>query len=215
MMPIADYLTEIEFAAQNVINTIWEERNRLQQLEAEVARLTQLTEDGYERAQFVHDNFGDDPEDVAMAGGMMMETYFGDDKKRFHRDQDRENLANQVVAHRFSVDSLAGSLLEYAKKGIALAHGEPANCPNGRAVGTQDLKTAIWQSRNQSTHWEEAKANGGTFRNAAIKPCFDKLAADFDPKFGDYTQRDIAFDVVEQLEWKDFASFKADMLTLA
>ena len=214
MMNVADYLTEIEYAAQNIIPLIWAERERLKELEAQIAPLRKVIEHNYQQSESWQLN-AEDPDDVAMGAGIYWGTYFGEDKELFYKDKDREKLVDQIAAHRISVDSLAGSLLEYAKKGISLAHGGLAACPAGRAIGTQRLKTIIWQARNQSTHWEEAKANNGVFKNAEIKKCFDKLSIDVDARFADYTERDMAFDVIEQLGWKDFTIFKAEMMSLS
>src|SRR5437870_1412879 len=176
MMAMTDYLAEIEFAASNVIPIVWRERNRLRELEAEVASLTKLVEDNYRRAECVAMN-AEDPDDVAMATGRYWDNYFGDDKERYYKDKDRAKLIEQIAAHALSIGSLAGSLLQYAKQGISLAHGGFANCPNGRSIGTQFLKDVIWQGRNQGIHWEEGKLH------PSIQQCFEKLVKEADPKF--------------------------------
>lgn len=84
-MTIAEYLDEIEFAAQNVISTLWADQERLVILEHEIIPLRYLVEDGYRRAEFVAQN-AEDPDDVAMAAGMHFEAYFGDDKKLFAKE---------------------------------------------------------------------------------------------------------------------------------
>ncbi|QJW94704.1 hypothetical protein [Frigoriglobus tundricola] len=208
MMTMGDYLTEIEYAASSLIPIIWEERHRLQKLEMEVASLTRLVEDNYRRAASVAMN-SEDADDAAMAAGIYWENYFGDDKERYHKDQDREKLANQIAAHALSIGSLAGSLMQYAKQGISLAHGGLPACPNGRAIGSQFLKDVIWQGRNQAIHWEDGNPH------PPVRQCFDKLKVDAAPAFADYTKRNMAVDVVELLGWTDFAKFSADLLSLA
>lgn len=207
MMAMEDYLTEIEYVAEPTISTIWRERTRLRSLEAEIVKLTDLTEEKYRNAEFVS-QIADNPEDVAMGAGMYWGNYFGADKERYYKGKDREKLVEQVAVHAFSVGAAAGSLLHYAKQGISICHGGLASCPDGRAIGSQFLKNVVWQSRNQTSHWEE-----GNF-TALVRECFEKLSRDIDPRFGEYQTRTMAVDVVELLGWTDFASFKGDMLLL-
>lgn len=208
MMAMVNYLAEIEYAASSLFPVIWEERNRLQKLEAELDSLTRRVKDNYLRAEFLATN-SEDPDDVAMAAGVYWENYFGDDKDRYHKDKHREKLVDQVATHAFSIDSLAGSLLQYAKQGISLSHGGLSACPDGRAIGSQFLKDVIWQGRNQAIHWEEH--NPPTH----VQRCFDKLAKEVDQIFADYRTRNMAQVVVRLLGWKDFATFRADLLSLA
>lgn len=208
MMAMKGYLIEIQYAAESIISTIWEEHNRLRRLEAKVGELTKLTEENYRRAEFVAQN-ADNPEDVAMAAGMHWDNFFGTDKERYYKGIDREKLVEQISVHAFSVGAAAGSLLHYAKHGISLCHGGVASCPDGRPIGSQFLKDVVWQGRNQAIHWEE-----GQFR-PAVRRCFGALSAEIDPRFADYQNRNMAFDVIELLGWTDFDKFKDDMLSLA
>jgi len=208
MMTIQEYLAEIEYAAGNLISIIWEERKRLQAMEMELERLTPLVKENYLRAESVALN-AQDFDDDAMAVGMYWENYFGDDKERHAKTNEREKLAQQVAAHTFSASALAGSLLQYAKQGISLTHGDLASTPSGRAIGGQFLRDVIWQSRNQAIHWEEGKPRD------PVRQCFDKLAQEVAPHFAEYTNRSMAFDVVELLAWTDFDKFNADLLLLA
>jgi hypothetical protein len=208
MMAMRDYLTEIEFAAGRLIPMVWEERTNLQTLEAELAELVRLVGQNYDRAADVAMN-ALDGEDVALATGMYWENYFGDDKARFHKDEDRKRLADQVAAHALSVSSIAAALLQFAKGGLSLAHGGFKNCPQGRALGGQFLKDVVWEGRNQAIHWEEGKPREATQR------CFDSLSKDFGASFSEYRTRNMAMDIVAILGWTDFERFKADMLSLA
>ena len=208
MMKMGDYLLEIEYATTNLIAIIWKERERLRNLETEVASLTERAEDNYRRAEFVAMN-AEDPDDVAMATGMYWENYFGDDKERYYKDKDREKLIEEIAAHAFSVGSIAGSLLQYAKQGISLCHGGLAACPNGRGFGSQFLKDVIWQGRNQTMHWEEGHLS------SQVRQCFEKLANEINTSFADYQNRNIGLDIIDLLGWVDFAKFRDDMLLLA
>jgi hypothetical protein len=208
MMPMVDYVKEIEYAAASLIPVIWAERDRVHQLEAEVASLAKIAEQNYIQAESVQMN-AEDPDDVAMGAGMYWATYFGEDKERHDKDKDREALVEQIGVHAVSVASLATSLLQLAKQGVSVAHGGLAQCPNGRSIGTQFLKDVVWQGRNHGIHWEEGNPH------PAVQRCFDLLAKETDSVFAEYKRRNVTADVVELLGWKDFARFKADMLSLA
>ena len=207
-MFITDYLNEIEFAVANLMPAIWGERARLVELEKQLTQLTRVVEDNYRQAESIYMN-AEDPEEVAMAAGVHWENYFGDDKERFHKNQDRERLQDQIVAHAFSVGSLSCALLQLAKQGISLGHGGLEGCPNGRSIGTQAIKVVIWQGRNQSIHWEEDNSR------PAVEQCFDTLAREKDAKFVDYKTKNMAFDIVELLGWKTVDDFTTDMQSLA
>jgi len=208
MMTTSDFLNEIEYAAQNLIAMIWEERKRLTELEDQIASLSKVVAHNYRQAESVALN-AEDPDEVAMAAGMHWNNYFGDDKDLYEKSKAKESLDDQIVAHAFSVESLAASLLQYAKQSISLAHSGLANCPAGRPIGSQELKIVIWQGRNQAIHWEEGKFT------APVEQCFKTLAKDVDPIFADYTKRNMAFDVVSLLGWHDFTDFGRDLLSLS
>lgn len=207
-MKMSEYLREIEHAATNVLELIWDEVKQLKALETEVARLTAQVALAYSRAALVAADT-DDPDDVALGTGMTFDTYFGPDKDRYHKDEELRLVQAKVATHEFSRSALAGSLLQYAKQGISLCHAGLGNCPSGRAIGSQHLKDVIWNARNQAIHWEEGNLHGPT------KACFDNLAKDFGLSFSNYHQRSLAFDVVELIKWISFQDFERDMGGLA
>lgn len=95
-------------------------------------------------------------------------------------------------------------------KGISVAHGGLAACPDGRQVTpSQTLKNVIWQGRNQALHWEDGNPQPPVIR------CFNALASESDPKFANYANGNLALDVIELLGWTDFNRFHADMTLLA
>lgn len=207
-MRIADYLSEIEHAATSLIDIIWSEQLKLHEIEVEIGNLQPVVEDNYRRALDIQ-HFAEDPDDVMMGVGMYWDNYFGEDKHLYHTDMKRQELANKVTSHAFSVTSLSAALLQHAKQGISLAHGGTKNCPSGRSIGSQSLKTIIWEARNQSLHWEEANFRQG------VNDCFNALAAEVDQKYSKYLNRNMAFEVVDLLGWKSFGDFSRDMLSLA
>jgi hypothetical protein len=79
----------------------------------------------------------------------------------------------------------------------------------GRLIGTQRVSVVIWEARNQAMHWEELD-----MPKARLKLCFETLASEQTPKFGEYQERSLAFDVVELLNWKSVDVFNADLGSL-
>ncbi len=78
-----------------------------------------------------------------------------------------------------------------------------------RHIGTLHLKNVIWQGRNQAIHWEE-----GGFTQP-VRDCVPRRWRGIqDPKFNEYTSRNMAFAVVSLLGWSDIPDFDRDMLSL-
>ena len=173
----------------------------------DVDRLTQVTHQGYARAESL--KLADDDDDFMMGVGEYWNTYFGSDKERFYKDKELQDVVAKFTAHEFSVQSLSADLLQFAKQGMSIVHSGLKTSPPGRSIGTQALRDVIWQGRNQALHWE---AHNFT---PAVVNCFQRLAQDVDPKFSYYNSRSMAFDVVELLGWGDFAHFRTDMLLLS
>lgn len=206
-MDITAYLAEIEHAAREVISLVWTEHRQVEELRVLVNRLTREMEDGYRRAEAWSDS--DDPDDVMLGVGIHWETYFGADKQRYGAQGELDLAAARLAAREFSRASMAGSLLQYAKQGISIAHRELAACPDGRPIGRQPLKQVVWQGRNQALHWEDGNPH------PPVRHCFDMLAADFDQAFTGYTARNLAFELVRLLGWESDEAFAKDLQSLA
>jgi hypothetical protein len=208
-MDMTGYLENIEYSATRLLEAVWAEHSKLDQLTRRLRALGAQTTAGYERAHAIALD-AEDPDDVMLATGAHWETYFGPDRESYHLASEVGDLKQVVDLHAFSVASLAGSLLQHAKQGLSLVHGGLTAIPSGRVVAaTQNLKTVIWQARNQATHWEEGKLT------QPVRACFDDLRDNVDPSFGQYHSRCLAFEVVRLLDWTDFGKFKADLLSLS
>jgi hypothetical protein len=72
-MMMHEYLNDMDFAARNLLPIIWGERNRVQELEVQILKLTRATEENYQRARALAVE-AEDPDDVAMATGMYWQT---------------------------------------------------------------------------------------------------------------------------------------------
>jgi hypothetical protein len=204
---MSEYLNEIEHAATETLRLVWSEQKRLDALEALIGRLSAEIEDSAHRVQWLIDNpeFDDD----LQATAMHWESYFAPEKDKYYAEKSRPEQEALLNLRRFSTGALSANLLQYGKQGISLVHGGLGSCPDGRLIETQPLKNVIWQSRNQALHWED-----GAFQQP-VDRCFDALATDTDPKFRDYTSRNMARDVLGLLGWEDFADFQKDMLLLS
>lgn len=197
----------MEYAVTRVIESLWHERDEAASLRKEIDELRKAATDNYARAQFIQQN-AEDTDDLMMGVGIHWDTYFGEDKEQYYKSNDLDVLEERLTTREFSYSSLAGTLLQYAKQGLSASFGKPANWPNGRLVGSQDLKTIILESRNQSEHWEE----GNPFPK--VEQCFNTLAAEKGPEFAQYKTKNLAFEIVSMLGWRSYADFKNDLLSM-
>jgi hypothetical protein len=204
---LVNYLSEIDYAAGQIIDLIWRERKEVESLEAEIDTLKRHVEREYLAAQQIQ-QFADDDDDLMFGAGRYWDTYFGEDKQRHSKSEHLVLLSERLSTHEFSVSSLSASLLQYAKQGLSLAFGEFDKWPQGKLVGSQNLKMIVRQGRNQSMHWEEGK-----FSQDCVK-CLSTLVNDFGQQFASYSQKNLAFEIVSLLGWRSFAAFKADLLSM-
>lgn len=208
-MRLREYLPEIQNAVETVIADLHREHDRAAELREQVAKLTQATHAGYAQAEAVAQMSDDWDDDPMLATAIHWDTYFGVDKERYYKDGELQRITNSLAAREISVGALAGSLLQFAKQGIALQYGrKKQGCPAGRNIGSQGISEVIWQARNQASHWED-----GAFASA-VGSCFDKLAAEVHAKFGDYKTRNLAYDVISTLGWRSFSDLEQDLLSL-
>lgn len=206
-MTLTEYLNEMEYAVTRVIESLWHECDEAAILRKEIDELRRVAADNYARAQFIQQN-AEDTDDLMIGVGIHWDTYFGEDKEQYYKSKDLDVLEERLAAREFSCSSLAGTLLQYAKQGLSASFGKPANWPNGRLVSSQDLKTIILESRNQSEHWEE----GNPFPK--VEQCFNTLAAEKGPEFAQYKTKNLAFEIVSMLGWRSYADFKNDLLSM-
>lgn len=206
-MTIADYIQETEYAASRLIDDIWHEYNQQKTLEDEIKKLQTVVQHQYRQAQSLMDS--DDPDDVMLGAGVHWQTYFEEDKQLFHKSEAYQKLEQQIQTHTYSIQTLCSGLLQIAKQGISIVHNGIDTCPNGRTVGTQNLKDVVWQARNQTMHYEEGNCR------PPIVAVFAKLSSEFDPVFNNYNLQNLAFEVIKVLDWTDYNKYKADIQSLA
>jgi len=206
-MTLADYLSEMEYAVTRVIESLWHEHEEAEKLRSEIDNLQKVAADNYQRAEFIQQN-AEDADDLMLGVGIHWGTYFGEDKDQYNKSKDLDALEARLASREFSFSSLAGTLLQYAKQGLSASFGKPVNWPTGRLVGSQNLKTIILESRNQSEHWEEGKPF------PKVEQCFNTLSAEKGAEFSLYKTKNMAFDVISMLGWRSYAEFKNDLLSM-
>lgn len=207
-MTMRAYLDESDYALRNLISAVWQERHEVDALSAELDALRRRVEDGYRRGEAIALN-AEDADDVMLAASAQWDTYFGDDKDA-HEVASKLDLINQRLAVReFSATTLSGALLQIGKQAISIVHGQLSIAPAGRLVGTQSLKTVIWQGRNQALHWES-----GAF-HPPVDECFHQLGPDFGAPFSQYKKRNMAFEIVRVLGWASVEAVRNDLESLA
>lgn len=212
MKTIEDYLKETEFASTKILESIWDDFNRSEELRNEIQQKSAIVQMEYDRSLAMQ-MYAEDPDDVMLGVGRYWANYFGADKEVYHKNEDLTDLTKLLAAREFSLNTLCGNLLEHAKKGLSIIYGNPKEWPSGKKIGSQDLSKVISASRNQSIHIEEA-IKDGKFKNPEISACFETLRDEINPVFGDYLNRDLSFEILRELDWKTFGNYKADLLTI-
>ena len=83
------------------------------------------------------------------------------------------------------------------------------------AIGDRDLLLdELGDLLFQVVYYAQMSREEGGF-DSPTTACFNALAADIDPKFYQFTTRNMAFDVVDLLGWQTFNDFSTDLASLA
>lgn len=209
MTTITDYLNETEYASRKIIEAIWDDFNRADQIREEIEQESKIVQYEYNKAIEMQTN-SEDPDDVMAGVGRYWENYFGADKNVYHKNEKLVNLKELLAAREMSLTNLCGNLLEHAKKGISLIYGKPKNWPSGRRLGSQTLSKIILESRNQSTHVDEAIMTGN-YKKSDVTTCFKTLEIETDKVFADYLKKDMSFEIIKYLDWTTYEKYKADI----
>jgi len=202
------YLQDTEYATRNLLALAKDEEQRLAELferlrskEAEVK-----AHDWDFRTSDMNDDFSD---------AYVMAAFSR--RGRAHQEaqvlhQSAAALQASVGSHQHAVQAIAGAVLQIAKQGVSLVHGQDALklAPTGRNIGSLALRDIIWQARNQSMHYEEGNLNKW------VVGLFATLEAEHGASFSltVHAKQNRAKQVVDLLGWSDYAAFSKDMQTL-
>ena len=200
------YISETEYAARNLIELIWQERAEYENLLSQAGELES-------RSQFMFKiyndrEWNDDWDEFQTLGYWYRGAEAGTKAQELKSQADELNAKMSI--HDVSIRGLSGALLQIAKQGISVVHNGLQHCPAGRSIGSESLSNVIWQARNQSLHYEE-----GSFRQPVID-CFMNLEQGFGSDFSlaSNSGKNLAYRVVELLDWKTYDNYQSDMMSL-
>lgn len=202
------YLSDTEFAAVSLIQTINEDGAKLQEISEDYDKLKAYF-DALE-VDFSTADLSEDFNDFQVQGKFVKMATFHKDNDLEGKREDLDNLRQSIASKKISIDSLSMSLLQLAKQGISTVYRSLGDCPPGRNIGSEDLKNVIWQGRNQSIHCEEGKPSTG------VVQCFANLTTDFGSDF-DITinpTESKAKTIVDKLGWTNYETYEDDMILL-
>ena len=152
-----------------------------------------------------------DPDDVLMATGEYWEAY--DEGPKIEKvERTVDGIRHAIDLRKTSCEALAGALLQIGRNLIASNHSHLKVVPSGRrSIGSQDLKTVVWEGRNQAAHHSDASAY-----HSQVQGCFNKLAAEINPVFtlGPKPDQNYAYRLVKHLGWTGFQVFADDIDSL-
>lgn len=205
------FIEETEYANNSLLNSIWQDFNRAEELKSEIEEEHINVHKEYNRS-IAMQNYAEDPDDVMQGVARYWDNYFGADKNLYHKNEKLRDLTSLLAARELSFTNLSGSLLETAKKGLSLIYGKPMYWPKGRNIGTQSITNIIYQARNQSAHIDEAIRDGG-YQNINITNCFTELSIE-NLVFADFVRRDMSFEIIKLLGWKNLKDFNNDFLNI-
>jgi hypothetical protein len=191
-MNLQVYLKEIEHAAHGSLELVWAERRSADALAQQVARLPQQVEHEYNAAASIMEDTLD-ADDYMLGVGRHWENYFGDDKERYHKNQLGRTPRRRWICIRSLLPNCLATSCTTESRPSRWSSGGLKTCPAGRLVGGVPLRDIIWQGRNQSNHWDDPAPK------PPLVACFDTLAKNVDPAFGEYSKRNLGFDVLKLL----------------
>lgn len=200
------YIKDTKHCTEELIRLIFEEEKAHKKASAERSEMSSKRDFYYKEyiAKDMHEDFNEmqvmhDFNQMANANGKAENLKIEIDK-----------LQKSIDAKDFSLRSLCGALLQIAKQGISIVHVDLNTCPDGRTIGPETLKNIIWQSRNQSMHFEEGNPH------PPVCACFKKLELAFGKDFSlsAVPPENLARRVVKLLGWDAYDKYEADMVSI-
>lgn len=199
---IMKYIQDTEFAVKTLIDVIFNEERIIKELETKISNYVMLYED------FRSYESGEDWDDINLQDKFMKQAQFHKDQNIPKKQNELKEIKEELKNKNESINALSTAILQIAKQGISIVHGNLSKCPEGRKLGTETIKNIIWQSRNQSIHYEEI------IHNTNVLDCFIKLKDEHGDKFDITNKTNKAKDIIDLLGWNCYKNYSNDMNNL-
>ncbi|WP_148861228.1 hypothetical protein [Marinobacter fonticola] len=200
------YLEETKFAASSLIDLIWADFEKLEDLNAQLKRLTADFDVRYQ--VFLSNEFHPAANHYH---AQMAKAYQGMVKPKAELECKINDVSKSIDAKSASIAALSGAILQIAKQCISLRYGKPQNAPDGDDIGGALIKDIVWEGRNQSIHYENPKEISENVVALFVK--LDAIRADgntWDAK----SQTNFAFEIVNFLGWRTYGDFEAHLKSI-
>ena len=200
------YITETDYAVKNLIDLAVHEENKLEALKKKLG--TAETKYKAHKWDFETSDLHEDFSDFYVMGAFNRMAQAGQEVTEL--EQEINSLQALIGSRQAAIQSICGAILQIAKQGISVVHGDLANAPDGRLVGSVKLKDIIWQGRNQAIHYEE-----GNF-NQRVVNVFSTLEQENGPEFSllQHQNQSRAKQIVKLLNWNKDGNYSNDMQSL-
>ncbi|MQX70034.1 hypothetical protein [Sinorhizobium meliloti] len=200
------YAEDTDYATRNLIHLISHEELELRRL-IDALRTEEAKYKAYQW-DFETSEFHEDFSDAYVQGAFIR-------MATAHRDAEKlraqmSTLQASIGTRQAAIQAMCGALLQIAKQGISLVHGNLLAAPTGRLLSGIALKDIVWQARNQALHYED-----GQFRQPVID-LFQRLEATFGQTFSltAHPQQSRAKQIVVLLGWTTYDEFHSDLKRL-
>lgn len=200
------YAEETEYASTNLIRLMSHEEEELAGLGA--ALFAEEQKAALHRWDFQTSDFNDDFSEAHVQGA------FARMAKAQHTAgelaEQIDILRTSIGSRQLAVQAICGALLQIAKQGLSIVHGDLAASPPGRELSGISVRDIVWQARNQALHFED-----GIF-SKPVTDLFAKLENAFGEDFSlaKHPHSNLAKKVVHLLNWTNEDNYRADAKAL-
>lgn len=199
-LPMNPYLSETDYAIQNLLLLATNEEAQLAE------KLSALTSTEAKLRVYQWDFESSDLNDdfseahVMAAFGRMANAAKETESLR----REASELQALVGIRQAAIQAICGAILQIAKQGISVVHGELSAAPTGRMIGSAGVRDIIWQGRNQ---YEEGKPKPG------VLGLFATLEKEQGTQFSltHHASQNRAAQVVQLLGWTTYTAYLSDM----
>jgi hypothetical protein len=200
------YLRDTEFAVQNLFRLATGEENQLWSISQNLKNKERELQ--AHQSDFQTSDLNEDFSDAYVMAAFARAGRAAQEIERLKGDV--AALQASVGTRQHAVQALAGAILQIAKQGVSLVHGNLSAAPPGRVIGSLALRDVVWHSRNQSMHYEEGKYK------QPVLALFSMLESEQGSQFSlaSFPKQSRAKQVLHVLGWKDYATYIHDMQAL-